>query len=155
VEEREPDLPSMRSRAPEALFGSAKEESPIMIDAFVPSSEAATRRGLPPHTPTHKDELRLCFDWLPVITNGAITFIATIVRSEARSSVEFEVNLHRLDTEQLQQLYSVLSRRHAGLDNGTEVAGNVAWLLDLSLRQTSSLDLHTRQLAVRQMLLAS
>jgi hypothetical protein len=99
------------------------------------------------------DQLELFFDWVPSVIDGCITFRATIIRGEARSSIEFQIDLNRLATAELVQLQNILSRRHAGIDNGVEVTKAFSWLLDLSLRQTTSLDLQARAAAVRQILL--
>lgn len=111
-------------------------------------------RELTPVTPPLAD-VELFFDWLPAVVSGYVTFRTAIVRGATRSSVEFTVDLARLDSDELERLHGVLSRRHAGLDSGPEIAASVAWLLGLSLQQTSCLDLHARRLAVRQMLLVS
>ena len=113
----------------------------------------ATHRELTPTTPPLADELVLHFDWVQAVTNQCVTFCTTILRGSVRSEIQFEISLSRLDTDKLAQLHSVLSRRHAGLDNGPEVAGSVAWLLGLSLQQTSNLGLPERAASVRQLLL--
>jgi hypothetical protein len=116
---------------------------------------ATTRCELTPTVPSVVDEIELFFDWIPSVTNGSITFITTIVRGAARSTIQYEVDLNRLSSEELEQLHDVLCKRHAGTDNGPEVAKAIGWLLDLSLAQSSRLDLHARRLAVGQLLLVS
>jgi hypothetical protein len=112
-------------------------------------------RELIPTAASVADKLELFFDWLPAVVSGHVTFRTAIVRGATRSSVEFTVDLARLDSDELERLHGVLSRRHAGLDSGPEIAASVAWLLGLSLQQTSCLDLHARRFAVRQILLVS
>ena len=101
------------------------------------------------------DQLEISFDWQPTVGSGQIiTFYCSVIRRGKESAIEFNLALDRLETGELEQLHSILVRRHAGIDNGQEIAQAISWLLDLSLRQSSNLNLIERAAAVRQMLLA-
>jgi hypothetical protein len=90
-------------------------------------------------------KVRISLDWRPTITDHHISFLCSIIRNDLRSTLEFVVDLARLAPGDLAHLHSILSQRHAGMDNAREIAQAVSWLLNLSLQQSSTLTLPDRQ----------
>jgi hypothetical protein len=100
------------------------------------------------------DEVRLEFDWAPVMKDGVIIFQTRITRKSQISQVNFQVDLTKLCETELQQLSDFLARRHAGLTSGYEVTRTITWLLNRSIAQAQvGLSDHERQAKVRELLL--
>jgi hypothetical protein len=67
------------------------------------------------------DRVRLQLDWAPATQAGRATFSLRIERAERSSTIEFEVDLLKLEPSELERLQEFLSRRHAGLTWSPEV----------------------------------
>ena len=100
------------------------------------------------------DRVRLQLDWAPPTQAGRPTFRVRIERRERSSSIEFEVDLLKLEPSELERLQEFLESRHSNRTPASEIAATTAWLLECSLRQTQpSLKRHQRQALVRELLL--
>ncbi len=104
---------------------------------------------------TAVDEVEVHFDWRPAVQNGRVVFQADIVREGRRSAISFQIDLHRLEHVELEQLNTFLARRHAGLTDGYAITRTIVWLLDISLRQNEPLlSEEDRCAKVRELLMA-
>lgn len=81
------------------------------------------------------DRVEVSFDWRPTTTDNHVSFLCSILRGDIRGTLEFEVNLGRLTTDELERLLGILARRHEGIDSSRKIAQAVCWLLTLSLQQ--------------------
>jgi hypothetical protein len=101
------------------------------------------------------------FDWeIPSLTTPHfVTFLARVRSQAGERSFRIPIDVAKLATEgrttDLERLLDILATRHAGLDDRHSLVQSLAWLLSISLEQTSpQLTENERQLKVRQLLLA-
>jgi len=111
-----------------------EEQSPEQLESCRRRAEAlleaaAERIFGSPHR--NADEVKIHFDWVPVLTNDCITFRTTIVRRSNQSCVEYDVDLHRLHGIDLQRLHDLLANR----PKGYWLVHELTWLLGISLVQ--------------------
>jgi hypothetical protein len=100
------------------------------------------------------DQVGLQFDWTLPTENGLATFQSCVARDCRRSAVDFTVDLNRLSKPDPERLNNFLVRRAAGLTSSYEVVRHLAWLLEISLEQSSAqLSRDERQRKVRELLL--
>jgi len=97
---------------------------------------------------------RLHFDWLQTVENGRMTFLARLDYQSEKTAIDFQVDLNRLSTNELERLHAFIGRRQAEMTTPAEMAFILAWLFDLSTTQNSPNSTpEERQLRILKLLL--
>jgi hypothetical protein len=99
--------------------------------------------------------VEVSFDWEPHVEECRVSFQICIRRRGQKSALNFEVDLNQLSALEQERLYAFLARRHAGTSTHYDLAWNISWLLEISLRQKEpKLAPTERRTKMRELLLA-
>ena len=125
--------------------------SPTEPAAAAHPQHAERGSGAPPH-----DSVGLGFDWeVPAAVGEPITFLADIARGDQVSSIRFQLDVNKLQNNELERLHDFLARYHARVTTHYELAWHLSWLVETWLTQAQpELSPEDRHAKVREMLLA-
>jgi hypothetical protein len=102
------------------------------------------------------DPVGIQFDWeVPHQARAPIVFEARVRRGGHESSIRFDLDLDRLQTDDLQTLHDFLARYHARVATHYELAWHLSWLIETWLTQVQpELTPEERHAKVREILLS-
>src|SRR4029077_5890360 len=115
--------------------------------------EAAVERLL--GSPRRGELTGLIFDWeIPELTNPTLTtYFGEVHWPADKIEFRFSIDHAKLPEADKERLLSILSARHAGIDDRSSLLRSLEWMMTISLGQTApELSLSERQRRARQLL---